>query len=234
MKLTNRMERPAKLLGRWNIPKLSPVLFGMTGIALLFCLALAIIGVMPRLALLACCIIYFLYFGQIRTLSYVVRKSNLIPQLLFVMALAPGLHRSFMETCPTWPILIGKILLIQVYVSAGYSKLRNSSFHWATSSQLQGILLLQHMKYDIPLAVKVARNERLCSALAILTLIHQLTFPIVLVVPRLEPYYVVTALLFHLSTRLLMQIDYLTYQGPAYLIFVVLPLGNYLLSIHVR
>jgi len=234
MTLTNGMERPAKLLGRWSVPKLSPVLFGITGIAFLLCLALAVIGVMPRLALVACCILYFLYFGQIRTLSYVVRKSNLIPQLLLVMALAPGLNRSFMETCPTWPIVIGKILVIHVYVSAGYSKLRNSGLNWATSSQLQGILLLQHMKYDIPLAVRVARNGRLCSALAILTLSHQLTFPIVLLVPSLEPYYVVTALVFHLSTRILMQIDYLTYQGPAYLIFAALPLGHYLLSIHSR
>lgn len=232
MMLMKGMENPAKLLGRWNVPRLPPALFAIVGITFLLCLALAIIGVVPRLALLASSIFYFLYFGQIRTLSYVVRKSNLIPQLLIVMALAPGLNRPFMEPCPTWPIVISKILLIQVYVSAGYSKLRASGLKWATSSQLQGILLLQHMKFDIPLAATVARNQWLCSVFAIVTLSHQLTFPIVLLLPRLEPYYVLAALSFHLGTKLLMRIDYLTYQGPAYFIFAVIPLGNYLVSIH--
>lgn len=234
LKLIRGIQRPAKLLGRWNIPGLSPLSFGIAGIAFLLCLALAITGVAPRLALLACCILYFLYFGQIRTLSYVVRKSNLIPQLLFVMALAPGLSHPLMETGPIWPLVILKMLIIQVYASAGYSKLRNSGLHWATSSQLQSILLLQHMKFDIPLAFRVAKSDSLCSVLALLTLSHQITFPIVFLFPRLELYYVVAALLFHLGTRSLMRIDYLTYQGPAYLIFVVIPLGRYLLSIHLR
>jgi hypothetical protein len=119
-------------------------------------------------------------------------------------------------------------------VSAGYSKLMTSGLKWATSSQLQGILLLQHMKFDIPLAARTAKSESLCSVLAIVTLIHQITFPIVLLVPNLELYYVVAALLFHLSTRVLMRIDYLTYQGPAYVIFAVLPLGHYLVYIHCR
>lgn len=161
-----------------------------------------------------------------------VRKSNLIPQILFVAALAPGLSRPLVESGPTWPILIAKVLIIQVYVSAGYSKLSNCGLRWAQSSQLQGILLLQHMKFDIPLAIRIARNDSICSVLAILTLSHQITFPIVLFLPRLEPYYVVTALLFHLGTRILMRIDYLTYQGPAYLTFIVIPLGHYLPFAH--
>jgi hypothetical protein len=139
-----------------------------------------------------------------------------------------------MEACPTWPIVIIKILIIQIYVSAGYSKLRATGLKWATSSQLQGILLLQHMKFDIPVAVRASKSELLCSVLAILTISHQITFPIILLFPSLELYYVVAALLFHLGTRLLMRIDYLTYQGPAYFIFAVLPLGHHLVSIHFR
>src|SRR5450756_867242 len=112
MTLTDVNGRPARLFGRWSIPKLSPLYFGVVGIAFLLCLALAIIGIMPRLALLACCSFYFLYFGQIRTLSYIVRKSNLIPQLLLVMSLAPGLTRPIMEAGPTWPITIAKFCLL--------------------------------------------------------------------------------------------------------------------------
>jgi hypothetical protein len=93
-------------------------------------------------------------------------------------------------------------------------------------------LLLQHMKFDIPVAAKVAKSRPLCTLIAVATLGHQITFPIILLLPRAELYYVVAALLFHLCTKILMRIDYLTYQGPSYVIFAVLPLGHYLVSIN--
>lgn len=228
--LTTEMSRPALVLGKWRPPKLSDSAFQTTGIAFLICLGLAVAGVVPRVALVASCILYFLYFGQIRTLSYIVRKSNLIPQLLGLMALAPGLDRRLMEAGPTWPIFIGKLLVVQIYASAAYSKLRHSGLRWATSSQLQGIFLLQHLKFDIPSGFKLATSKRACSLLSIATLAHQVTFPIVLFVPRADFYYVVAALLFHIGTRIFMRIDYLTYQGPSYVIFLVIPLGHWLIS----
>lgn len=234
MTLTRGIFPQALFLGKWPVPRLSSRIFGAVGLAFLLCLGLATFGIMPRLFLLTCCVLYFLYFGNIRSLSYVVRKSNLVPQLLFVMALAPGVSRPLTEPCPTWPLSIVKILIIQVYFSAAYSKLRATGLQWATPSQLQSILMLQNMKFDIPLAAKAAQNGLSCSAIGVLTLVHQVTFPIVLLFPRLEPYYVIAALLFHLGTKLLMRIDYLTYQGPAYISFAIIPLGHYLMTFSSR
>jgi hypothetical protein len=219
---------PASLLGRWRIIELSPLTFNCVGFGFLAGLGLAIAGVVPRVALLACVFFYFLYFGQIRSLAYVVRKSNLIPQFLFIMALAPGSSDPLSALTSTWPIFILKILIIQIYVSAGYLKVRHSGFSWATATQLQGILLLQHLKYDIPYACRVAKHDKLCSVIAFLTLAFELTFPIVLLVPELELLYMVSAILFHLGTLVLMRIDYLTYHGPALLAFLVILLAHHL------
>jgi hypothetical protein len=230
--LTENLVNPAKLFGRWRILRLSPLSFNIVGVCFLIALASAALGICARLALFLGVLLYFLYFGQIRTLSYVVRKSNLIPQLLLLMALAPGTNQPIHASSPQWPIFIAKMAVAQVYVSAAYSKLRNSGLRWATASQLQGILVTQHLKYDIPIANALASHRAVCSFLAFAVFSHQISFPIVLLYPGLEVTYVGAALLFHFGTLVTMRIDYLTYHAPAYLVFLVIPLGRLLSAVH--
>ena len=181
--LTSGIVRPARVFGLWRIPRLSPFYFNIACGMFLFCLAFAALGIATRVWLSLAIIVYFLYFGQIRTLSYVVRKTNLIPQFLQFLALAHSART--MSLCyeySCWPMMLLKLVVVQVYLSGAYSKLRNSGLRWASGTQLQGILIHQHLLFDIPLAFKLAGNRRLCAVFAGLVLFHQLTFPVIFAV----------------------------------------------------
>jgi hypothetical protein len=223
---------PGKLFGRWRLPELSPFYFNVVGFCYFAALTSAALGVYSTISLLLGTICYFLDFSQIRTLSYVGRKSNLIPQFLVVMATVPAASESLWIPSAHWPLVILKLLVIQTYVSAGYSKLSNQGIRWASADQIQGILIRQHLYFDIPLSCKMASSRTLCAVLSVIVLCHQLTFPIVLILPSLEPLYVGLALLFHVTTLFSMKVDFLTYHAPSYLAFAVIPLGDYFFTLH--
>src|SRR5690348_14784874 len=88
--LTRPFERPARVLHIWRVPALSGRQFHAAGAALVLTLLMAAAGIFPRAALCSAVAFYFLYFGQIVSLSYVVRKIYLIPQVLLLLAAAPG------------------------------------------------------------------------------------------------------------------------------------------------
>jgi hypothetical protein len=234
LKLISPIEKPSRMFGLWKVPRLSSIQFNLVGFGFLAALVLVVCGSYARMASLVAVALYFLYFAQIRTLGYISRKSNLIPQFLFVLAMVPATGRALNVISPMWPILLLKILLIQIYASAAYSKLANSGFKWGGASHMAKTLVVRHMTYDIPLAFRVAKYPWICALLGSIVLIHQITFPIVLFATRLEPAYVIVALLFHLSSIFLMRVNYLIYQGPAYLIFAVIPFGQHFLTSAVR
>ena len=228
LRLTRGFERTGAVLGRWRLPHLSDTQFHLLGALLVLCLVSAAANVVPRAALLSAAILYFPYFGQILRLSYVNRKTNLMPQILLVLAVAPGTGETVTDPASPWGLLIVQAILAQVYLSAAICKLVHSGVRWADGSVLQAVFLGQHLSYDLPLTEWLARHRWLCSGLAAATLLHQLTFWLVLVVPGLWLPYAMFGLLFHVATLVLMRINYLTYQAPAFLVFVAAPLARML------
>jgi hypothetical protein len=228
LKLTRSFEKPARVLNIWRVPPLSDGQFHAAGAGLVLALVMAAAGIFPRLALCAAAALYFLYFGQIISLSYVVRKIYLIPQVLLLLAAAPGIGQSLHAQTPRWPLLAVQAILAQMYLSSAFSKLRASGIGWARWTQLQGILLEHDLIYDLPFSSRVARKRWLCGTLGLAALVFELTFWIVLAAPRLSIPYAVAGLLLHISTLLLMRIDYLTYHSPVYLVFAVAPVARML------
>jgi hypothetical protein len=226
-RLTRTIESPAKLFGAWEIPRLPDLLFHLAGGSFVLCLALGTIGGISRIALALAIPLYFIYFSQFISISYVVRKSNLIPQILLVLVLAPSLSEPWNVDSPRWPLLFVQALLAQMYLSSAYCKLRNAGSRWMTGEQMQGVLLYHHLSYDLPLSCRIARMSWLWT-MSISAFAFESTFWIVLLVPRLGIAYAIVGITFHLATRRLMKIDYLTYQGPVYLVFVIAPLGRFL------
>jgi hypothetical protein len=223
----------ARLFGLWRMPRLSPRMFDAAGCFLLAMLALGVLEIFTQFALLLAIPAYFFYFGQIRTMSYIGRKSNLIPQFLFVIGLT-HFASLFGHTYATtlWAILVLKMIVIQVYISGAYSKLRNSGFAWLQAQQFQGVLLHQDLLLDIPIARLLAGNTLFCTLIPPLILLHQLTFPLSLIATSVEPFYVVAALLFHIGTFVVMKINYLVYHAPCYIVFAVVPFTRYLMAHH--
>ena len=227
-RLTRTIESPPKLFGAWAIPRLPDPLFHLAGASFLICLALGTIGGISRIALAMAIPLYFIYFSQFISISYVVRKSNLIPQILLVLVFAPSLSEPWNVESPRWPLLFVQALLAQMYLSSAYCKLRNAGSRWMTGRQIQGVLLYHHLSYDLPLSCRIARMSWLCRTMSISAFAFESTFWIVLLVPCLGIAYAIVGITFHLATRRLMKIDYLTYQGPVYLVFVIAPLGRFL------
>jgi hypothetical protein len=224
LRLARVVERPARILDRLPLPRLSDAQFNSAGGMLVGLLALGAFGPYSGVCLMAAVPVYFLYFGQILSLSYVARKTNLIPQILLVLAVSSLMRDPGGET--SWALTLTKAILVQVYLSAASTKLRGGLRRWLSGEQLQGALLFHDAHYNIPLARRLAELRWLCACLTVATLVHQLTFWIVLIQPAVAPGYVSAAMAFHVSTLVLMRIDYLTYQGPAYLVFCVGPLRD--------
>jgi hypothetical protein len=228
LKIMRPSEKPARVLRLWRVPPLTDLQFHAAGAGLVLTLTMAAVGMFPRMALCSAAAIYFLYFGQIASLSYVTRKIYLIPQILLLLTAAPGIGQSFNRPAPTWPLLAIQAVLAQMYLSSAFSKLRASGIGWVRWTQLQGILLEHDLAYDLPLSSLIARSRWICGILGFAALSFELTFWVVLAAPRMSPVYAVTGIVLHVSTLVLMRIDYLTYHAPVYLVFVVVPIARML------
>ena len=211
----------ALVLGVWPLPRIEARSFLLTG--LIFVALLAIGCSQSRLspvALLLALPCYFYFFGQILGMSYVARKTNMIPVTILVLLFSPGLTASFSSSTAIWPLMLLKFLLGLVYLAAGIAKLRHTGFRWANGCTMQAALTHHYMCLDVPLALRLARRPALCRFLSTVTLFWELTFWIAVFVPPLDLVYAPLGIAFHLGTQLTMRINYLRYWAVSYFAFV--------------
>lgn len=216
--------RPLPLLAIIPMPRLGETPFRWLGAGLMVCLVAACFSPLPQPFLALAIAGYFLYFAQIPDLAYIRRKTNLIPLILLVFLLSPGIDAPLSQATPAWPLFLVKLMVVLVYLASGVSKLRYSGLRWADGISLRAYLLEHFLWGDMPAARWLAARPRACCLLSILTLWFELSFWLVLAFPLLTPLYVITGLGFHLGTHLAMRINYLRYFGPAYLVFAIEPL----------
>lgn len=225
-RLLGPFEIPERVLGRWRVPRLNNRQFHLVGFSFVGCLILAMLQPTARIALAIAIPLYFVYFGQFLGISHVVRKSNLIPQILLILVLAPSIDSPLSVASSRWVLLTIQALLVQVYLSSAYSKLHNTGFAWVSAREQQGILLFHDLCYDLPFSRWLANIEWLCWFMGISAFAFEASFWIILIISKLSWIYAILGILFHLTTWFLMKIDYITYQGPAYWILVVAPLAH--------
>jgi hypothetical protein len=211
--------RATRILGKVPLPKLSVQAFTVVGLCLCVSLFLASSGFQPRFFLSLSLIGYFLYFGQIRNLAYIRRKTNILPFVLLILVVSPALSDALNHATPIWPIFLIKGVTASVYFSSGYQKLRNTGWRWANGKPLQVYLLDHYLWGDMKVALILAERLWLCRLLSIITLSFELTFWMILLFPGLTYLYVVVGIGFHIMTELAMRIQYLKYFGLVYLVF---------------
>lgn len=227
--------RQAPLLGLANVPGLGRLGFVLAGAVFGASLLGAALGVRTRLLVVVALVMFFIYFGQILELSYVRRKTNLIPFILLILAVAPDLRRCRPSVwfaalrrirqpdpilTPAWPLMLVKFVLAWSYFSSGLSKIRNTGWSWASGDVLQASLAERALANDLPLALWLAGQPVLCQLASIVTLVFEFGFWTVLLLPRFGPLYALAGLGFHVTVELSMGIQYLKYWGLAYLVFV--------------
>jgi len=211
---------PPRLLGRFRLPSLQRSQFLALGSILIFSLLVAMCGFLPRLFMLVALASYFLYFNPIFSLASVRRKTNLIPMVMVVLLLAPGITAPLDQATSHLPLQLIQALVALMYFSAGMQKLRHSGIKWANGTALQAYLADHYLWDDNRSALYVAQRTRLCALLSGLVVFFELTFWIVLLLPQLVIPYFLAGIAFHLGAARTMRINYLKYLSPVYMVFV--------------
>ncbi len=211
--------KPLLLLGKFRLPSLNVSQFAIIGVVLVLSLVFSLFGFYPRFFIFVALVCYFPYFNSILSLSYVQRKTNLLPFVMLVLVLSPALDAPLDEPATLWELVLIKIAVAQIYFSAGVQKLRKSGIRWLNGKSLQAYLLEHYLWNDRKIALVVASRISICSALSIFTLIFELTFWTVIFLPQMTFYFVAAALLFHCGTLFTMRINYLKYLSPVLMVF---------------
>ena len=215
--------RPAGLFGRYRGPSLSPRQFNLVAVALIASLFGIAAGVAPRLSVLIALVCQFFYFNQIASLAYIQRKVNLIAIVLLIMLFSPGIDQPFDQPVPSWPLVLVKAALAQMYCSAGLQKLRRTGWQWCQGESLQTYLVEHYLWGDMKNALRLGRSLQLCRILSVLVLIFELTFVLIIPFPSLSAFYAIGGVIFHASTSAMMRINYLKYLSPVYMVFIAEP-----------
>jgi hypothetical protein len=211
-----------RLLGWWPVPALAPaaaeVVFAVLVGALM---GVAAGGGRARPAAAVAAVASLLWFAQVHEVAHVRRKANTVPVVLATLALAEGTGAGLDEPAARWPLVLVTVVVVQVYVSSAVQKLRHAGPRWARGAELSDALVRHHLWADRPLAWALAGRPRLCRVVATGMLVFEMTTPLVLVWPWLAVPYLMTGVLFHVGSGLIMGIHYLPYLGPSYLAIVL-------------
>ena len=211
--------KPPLLLGKFGLPALSRNQFIAAGVFLIASLLSAACNFYPQLFILTALVCYFLYFNPIMPLSYIKRKTNLIPLVLLILLATPAIGFPLNHPAENLSIILVKIVIAQMYLSAGLQKIRRAGIVWADGESLRTFLIEHYLWGDTKPALALAEAPRLCRFLSRLILFFEFTFWIIILLPQLTYFYVALGLLMHLGILYTMRINYIKYLTPAYMVF---------------
>jgi predicted DCC family thiol-disulfide oxidoreductase YuxK len=118
-----------------------------------------------------------------------------------------------------WPLRLIGIILCLVYFLSGYAKLRFGGLDWMNGETLAYWLLQDADVYSIQLPLIVAQYPALLKPLSVFVVVMELTFPVILFVPRLVWLYLPAGLGFHLGTFVLMNTHFIWWWFT-YMVFI--------------
>lgn len=200
------------------MPRLGATLTLGLGFSLVGLLLAAASGRWPGMAELLASVVAITYFAQIADSPEVHRKANTVPVILALIS-AGSIPSSLSISSASVSLLTIKLLLAQVYLAAGISKLRQTGWSWRDGNTLRRWFVYYYLRDGSLPCLRLASSVRACRALSTVFLIFELTFWLVVPFPFLAWIFVPFAVLFHLGTAMLMRIHYWIYLGPAFLVF---------------
>lgn len=115
-----------------------------------------------------------------------------------------------------WPVRTAMVVVAGAYFFCGWRKLTTAGLDWVTTDNVRFVMLAaarsgRALFPDV--AGFVARSDWLCHAIAAATMLFELSFPVVLLRPRLRPVYVAAAVTLHAGTWLALALDYWVWAG---------------------
>lgn len=212
-----------ELLGCLPMPRLDAAVLVAVGVLLLASLAAGSLWSDARAwAFPAATVLSVLYFAQVVDVPEVRRKASLAPLVLLVLGLVAWVPPEWRLSVEGAGVFTLKLLVAQMYFSAGLMKLFTSGPRWADGATLRSKLVQYHLRYRHPLARWLAEEPRRSGSLALAVLLFELTFWLVLPFPVLAWLYLPAGILFHVGTAVTMRIHYWIYVVPVYLLFIPL------------
>ncbi len=103
-----------------------------------------------------------------------------------------------------------------MYLSAGINKLKKGGMAWVNGANLQVYLFENYLWNNRQITYKVAQKKNLSSVISLGVLFFELSFIIIVFIPKLAFIYVLFGVIFHSSTLVLMRINYLKYLSCSY------------------
>lgn len=212
--------KPIKLFGVFQIPRPAESHFITLGLVFILSLVMVAFGLYSKVFISIAIISYFFYFNPITGLSYIQRKTNLVPLVLLILLVSPNTTKPLDAPATQWELVLVKLALAQVYFSAAVQKLKKAGWEWGDGSALQSSLMSNYLWSDSKPALLLAKNRSLCTIFSTVTLLFELTFFVIIFAPWLTAFYVIMALLFHVVILITMRINYLKYIIPVYTVFI--------------
>jgi hypothetical protein len=178
--------RAARFLIVPGMPQLEMGLYMLLHIALIAC----IIGILPRLACFASGLLlyHFAPFEEVMWHSQGPALRGLtFPVLgLLVLSFAPGPgvgHRSSWSPEFRWPVALVQALFCFQYLGPGITKLKAAGLAWAMPDTIRRAIIWTTTAFaeQPPWAHRIANDAFWCGVIAVVTLVTELLFPLVLV-----------------------------------------------------
>ena len=194
----------------------------------------ALLGVRPRVTCLLSSVLLY-HFAPYET---IIRSPNpylrgfTLPTLgLAILAAAPCADalrfRSRDAVAPSaaryrWALALVQVVFCQVYFFAGYAKLVTSGLAWMAPANMRAYLLLLNQGLtaapEATAGYALAQSPMLLSALAVLGLAFELSFPLVLFSSTARRVLLPLAVVFHVGNAVLFRISFQNF--PLLLMFV--------------
>ncbi len=221
------------------------VLFTPSGFHALYWVAvvsgvLAIVGLFTRLSLFVFALATWIFVAHLYSYADIHHPEAVFSILLMLLPFAPSgdslsidawLRRRTLgaadRTAPAgqsdmamWPLKTAHALMALTYFSTGLTKMVFGGVAWMNGYTLQGYLLADGLRRNLPLGLWVAQHHTLCVLLSIGTVIFELFFFVSLIWPRTAPFFFVNALLF--QTGLLLTAGHKFYPHMFVLVLLLL------------
>jgi hypothetical protein len=208
-----------------------PPLWVLVGLQVVGAVAalLAVLRRRPRLTYAVAWICYLVLAGLFGSRGKVMHNDLLLLWVSAVFLLAPtnvDVRDRTVSRAYGWPVRVGMTVAALIYFLAGYHKLRRSGIDWAVGDNFRYIMLWGPT-YGRAQWESLARwiGEHLWAAkLSSASLLaFELSFPVVLWVRWLRPFYVIGAVVLHGLTWLLLGLDYWGWAATVVIVFVDWP-----------
>jgi hypothetical protein len=125
-----------------------------------------------------------------------------------------------------WPIRVAMVITALVYFFAGYHKLRRSGIDWVLGDNMRYLMLwgpsIGAAQWE-SMARWVGEHLWAAKASGAFILGLEITFPVVLVVRRLQAWYALAAVFLHVTTWFVLGLDYWAWAATVSLLFIDWP-----------